>query len=341
MAQTKNAFLRYKILDQCLGNPGRNYTFKDLKNAINEALNEKIQNYDGLSDRQLWIDLEHLEVYYNAPIEKRISGRQRFYSYNRSTPFSIFNNPLNESEKKHLEQAILTLTQFAGRPGFEWTQKVGTFIKGDSNNQRVEPIIEYDVNLDYKGTDLIPVFFNAILNKLVLEFNYIPFNKSKLKVICHPYYLKQFNGRWFIFGRNEKMDNDQWHFPLDRIENVQTNYNLNYKVDSTESWADYFYDIIGVTRYNEPIEKVLLHVNKATLPFIQTKPIHPTQKIRIYEDEKIEIEIQVIPNHEFFSVILSYGKDLVIKEPMNLRKTMQSIVLQMANHYKQTDTDNE
>lgn len=335
MAQTKNAFLRYKILDQCLGNPGRNYTFKDLKTAINEALFEKYPNYKGLSDRQLWNDIEHLEVYYDAPIEKKISGRQRFYSYDRTSTFSIFNNPLNESEKKYLEQAILTLTQFSGRPGFEWTQKVGTFIKSDSQKQHVEPIIEYDVNLDYKGADLIPVFFNAILNKLVLEFNYTPFNKSKLKVICHPYYLKQFNGRWFIFGRNEKMDNDQWHFPLDRIENIKTNYMIKFKESSTESWADYFYDIIGVTRFNKPVERILLKVNKETLPFIQTKPLHPTQKVRIHSNENIEIEIQVIPNHEFFSLLLSYGKDIVIKEPIHLRQTMQSIIFEMADHYKQ------
>jgi predicted DNA-binding transcriptional regulator YafY len=334
MAQTKNSALRYKILDDCLGNPGKRYTFEDLKETINAALIEMNPNWGGISDRQLRYDLKYLEDFYNAPLIMLKEGRKRFYLYENEARFSIFDNPLTKSEKDHLGQAILSLMQFSNRPGFEWLNNLGPIFKDKFNSTQVKSVIEYESNLDYQGNNLVSEIFSAILNKVVLSFDYQPFVGRKMPVVCHPYFLKQFNGRWYVFGRHEQRNKNQWHFPLERIENLAVTYDFNYQLDETEDWQDYFYDIIGVTRFDEQVERIILHVNKEMAPYVQTKPLHPTQKFKKINEQTYEVEIKVIPNLELNSLLLSFGKNLTVQEPLTLKEKLKGIISEMNNNYK-------
>ena len=162
MATTKNAWLRYKILDKCLGNTGRRYTFNDLKEEIDSALIEIDSEYEGISIRQLRKDLQYLQsdAGYSAPIELIIDGRQRFYRY--SERFSIHQNPLNETEYRQLHQAIKTLRNFEGRQEFEWMNEIGPMIEDKVGNVNQRSIIGYDNNLDYSGADNIPILYSCI-----------------------------------------------------------------------------------------------------------------------------------------------------------------------------------
>jgi predicted DNA-binding transcriptional regulator YafY len=333
MAQTKNSALRYKILDECLGNPGKSYTFQDLKESINNALLEVHPEWNGISDRQLSYDLKYLEEFYNAPIIMFKEGRKRFYYYERNSHFSIFNNPLTKSEKGYLEQAILSLMQFSNRPGFEWLSNLGPIFKDKIKNEEVKSVIEYESNFDYQGNHLVSEIFSSILNKVVLKFDYQPFSGTKTPVVCHPYFLKQFNGRWYVFGRHEYKNINQWHFPLERIENLKVSHDFKYIDDETEDWQDYFYDIVGVTRYEGQVEKILMHVNKEMAPYIKTKPLHPTQKFRKINEHLYEVEIKVIPNLELNSLLLSFGKNLIVKEPLFLKQKLKETITIMSENY--------
>lgn len=333
MAITKNSLLRYKILDECLGNYGKRYTFQDLKESINQTFQEIYPEWNGISDRQLRYDIRYLEEYYNAPLKMVKEGRKRFYQYEGDSHFSIFNNPLTKSEKDHLEQAIISLTQFSDRPGFEWLNNLGPFFKDKLISKDVKSVIEYESNYDYQGNHLVSEIFSAILNKVVLKFIYKPFSGNGKEIICHPYFLKQFNGRWYIFGRNEFKNENQWHFPLDRIENLRLLHEYKYIEDKTDDWQDYFYDIIGVTRFDQTVERIILHVNREMAPYIHTKPLHPTQKIKKINDETYEVQIRVIPNYELNSLLLSFGKNLTVIEPLHLKLTMKEIILEMIDNY--------
>jgi predicted DNA-binding transcriptional regulator YafY len=331
MAITRNAWLRYKVLDRCLGNSGRKYTFDDLKEEIDAALIEIDPDYEGISVRQLRKDLQFLQsdAGYNAPIELIIDGRQRYYRYTER--FSIHQNPLNETEYRQLQQAISTLRNFEGRQEFEWMNEIGPIIEDKVGQLDHKSIIGYDTNLDYSGADNIPVLFTSILNKRVLNFIYNPFNGEPKEVTCHPYYLKQFNNRWFLFGRHAELDNDQWNFPLDRIESI-TETDLIYEKDKTD-WEDYFYDIIGVTRPERKLEEIKLLVSIDRLPYIRTKPLHPSQKIRSTEDGLDLIVINVIPNLELIAMILSFGKDIELLEPKWLREKIGSDIKALNSLY--------
>jgi predicted DNA-binding transcriptional regulator YafY len=331
MAVTRNAWLRYKVLDRCLGNSGRKYTFNDLKDEIDAALIEIDPIYEGLSVRQLRKDIQFLQsdAGYNAPIEIIIEGRQRYYRY--SERFSIHQNPLNETEYRQLQQAISTLRNFEGRQEFEWLNELGPQLDDKLGAKSHKPIIGYETNIDYSGSIHIPELFNAILNKRVLSLVYKPFKGEPILVTCHPYYLKQYNGRWFLFGRHEELENDQWNFPLDRIESI-TETNLTYLNDKTD-WEDYFYDIVGVTKPNRPEEEIKLRISANRLPYIRTKPLHPSQKIKTDESGNTLVYLRVIPNLELRSLILSFGSDIQVYEPHWLRRELINIIEKMCSKY--------
>jgi predicted DNA-binding transcriptional regulator YafY len=137
-----------------------------------------------------------------------------------------------------------------------------------------------------------------------------------------------------VFGRHEQRDNDQWHFPLERIENLSLCHQLKYKPDTTEDWQDFFYDIVGVTRFDDEVLKVVLHVNQEMAPYIQTKPLHPTQKFRKMNEQTYEVEIKVIPNLELIALLLSFGKNLIVKEPLSLKEKIKTILREMNLNYE-------
>ena len=49
MAITKNAMIRYLVLDKCFGNTGREYTFEDLLDECNNALLNANPHSSGIS----------------------------------------------------------------------------------------------------------------------------------------------------------------------------------------------------------------------------------------------------------------------------------------------------
>ena len=58
-------------------------------------------------------------------------------------------------------------------------------------------------------------------------------------------------------------------------------------------------------------------------PYIKTKPLHPTQKFIKINEYLYEVEMNVIPNLELNSLLLSFGKHLIVKEPLFLRQKLK------------------
>ena len=79
MPTTKKPLKRYSILDRCFSNTGRNYTFEDLKEAVNDWMLEKDPQSKGISTRQLRDDMAFMKSYdgWEAPKIGRASCRER------------------------------------------------------------------------------------------------------------------------------------------------------------------------------------------------------------------------------------------------------------------------
>lgn len=336
MFTTKHQILRYNKLDKCFQNTGKEYTIDDLLDAVNEALREYDPNSDGIQIRTLRKDISFMkrESGYNAPIEALKGSNGSYYYRYTDRNFSINSSPLNDTEAEQLKNAVSILNRFEGSPEFEWVNQLGPLLndKFGLKNQE-KKVMSLESNIDYKGYDHITPLFNAIINKTVLKINYEPFGKESYDVIFHPYFLKQYNNRWFVFGYNEFNQNPHWNLALDRINGSIETIKEKYKKDETD-WQEFFDDIIGVSKDpNKELEEVKLIFSKEQAPYIQTKPLHWSQKSKLLDDGTLEVRIKVIINYELETRILSFGEKAKVIEPYELVNRIKERVNQQITNY--------
>ena len=172
--------------------------------------------------------------------------------------------------------------------------------------------------------------FNAIVNERVLLVKYQDFKSSEpYEITFHPYYLKQYNNRWFAFGLNSDNQVSNWNLALDRIESLSET-TLKYKQSETD-WEEYFYDLVGVTRpENVGLQEIVLKFSPEVAPYVITKPVHPSQKHK-NDPTGLEVKINVIPNFELERLVLSFGEQVRVISPQNFKERI-SQRLNSANH---------
>ena len=337
MATNKNAFIRYKILDNCFRNKGKRYFIDDLIAECDKILSEINFSSIGISRRQLFEDISFMESKEGWDIEliKERDGKRVFYRY-ANPSFSINNMPLNELEINQLKSAVNILSQFKGMPQFEWINELVPKLKqGLSTEEDSITIMEFDSNQYLKGIEFLGALHNAILYKKILMIRYKPYQEEQaFDVIIHPYFLKQYNNRWFLFGYNGENEKYDWNLALDRIVSVNE-INGKYKKNTVVNWQEYFEDIIGVTKPNsEVVENVLLHFNNKTGYYMETKPIHGSQKSKwIKENTILELSLEVIINYELERFILSYADSVIVIKPKKLVEIIQKRLEIASNNY--------
>lgn len=326
MATNKNALIRYKVLDKCFRNLGKRYFIDDLIAECENVLLEIAPESNGISRRQIFQDIAFMESKEGWQIElaKMRDGKKVYYRYT-DTSFSINNMPLSEVEINQLKATVDILSQFRGMPQFEWVNELVPKLKqGISSEEASATIMEFDSNQYLKGIEYLGSLHNAIFYKKVLSINYQPFeNEFPYEVIIHPYFLKQYNNRWFLFGYNPEKEKYDWNLAIDRIVLINE-INGKYIKNTTIDWQEYFEDIIGVTKpINAVLENVVLHFIGKTGNYMETKPLHGSQKSKWLDNNILEVNLQIIINYELERLILSYADSVKVIKPDFFAKTIK------------------
>ena len=151
-----------------------------------------------------------------------------------------------------------------------------------------------------------------------------------------PYYLKQFNDRWYLIAQAVGYYN-YGHYALDRIESFEE-VDMKY-LESEIDFEEYFDDVIGVTvpERLEPLD-VVLRVSNNRFNYIKTKPLHLSQRVIGEERTHTTIAINVKINKELISLILSFGPDVEVIAPANLRKEVAKRIRAMNYPYENKST---
>ena len=256
-------------------------------------------------------------------VEKRtIEGRKAYYRY-ADMSFSINSTPINEQEATQLKEAIVTLSRFKGMPQFEWVEELKTRLEDSFGFLKTEnKIIEFDQNPYLKGIEFLGTLYNAIAYKKTLKINYQGFKQAEpISNEFSPYYLKQYNNRWFLFAKTAGYDS-LTNLALDRILSL-TETNEKY-CDTDIDFEEYFEDLIGVTVPEDPAEKILLRVTNEQIPYILSKPLHGSQKIKERGEGTTSFEIEVKINYELLSLLISQGIEVI--SPTSLRELLKERV---------------
>ncbi len=96
----------------------------------------------------------------------------------------------------------------------------------------------------------------------------------------------------------------------------------------------YYKNVIGVTvePYSQA-EEIILLFNHKTAPYVQTKPIHASQKTLKETVDGVMISIHVQHNYELEKEILSFGENVKVLFPRQLKRSITSRLVNAADNY--------
>ena len=212
-----------------------------------------------------------------------------------------------------------------------------------ARKQKGEQVISASLDRILTNIEYLPMLYEAIVNKQVLEIDYKSFGGEQETLIFHPHYLKEYNGRWNLFGHAEGHSPENgYNVPLDR---VQTRPREKSKVEYISAppmfYEQFFRDIIGVShtkdtiKYNIIVRAHTYYIYKLT----ETKPIHQSQSIAtLWGDHENgtygEFSLEVEVNNEFIGRILQMGAGLEIVSPKEVRDLFKQRVKDLAKLYE-------
>lgn len=212
-------------------------------------------------------------------------------------------------------------------------------------------IIDFDQSSRLEHIEHVPTFFNAIESgKQILRFGYRPrFGEEVVQMLFTPFYLKEYNQRWFVFGKSTTLDHKPLRYSICGIERIVGKISvaeeLPEPVKSPMSAKNYFKDIVGVTRKNGSILTIVIETNTPEAFYrLYTKPLHHSQKIVTEPGVGVKgvISIKVIPNQELNAQLLAFGPDIKILSPKEFKKPFESRVKALAEQYFKIDNqDND
>ena len=321
MAQTRNAQLRYRVLDRCFRNRVSPKTFDELKDEINEVFRDLVDDHFEISDRTLREDIRIMRdsCGFNAPIVARRVGNNQYRYYYSDPNFSIFKTALSEKDVDTLQSTIEMLGRYRGLPSTAWLEEIisSLELRFDLKVSHKQ-LVAFEQNPELKGLEHLSALIDATMNEQTLDITYRSYRGNENTYAISPYYMKQYNGRWFLLG----LDNTKcrlMNMALDRIVSFKSSTE-DFVPNQNIDFDTYFDDIIGVTVPDNDIKKetIVLRFSEVRYPYVISKPIHPSQEI--IDPESHTISICVRPNRELYQRLFSFIPDVEVISPEWIRK---------------------
>ena len=259
------------------------------------------------------------------------------------------NDPLEQERKAVVQKSIEDYVSFckasAGIMPASWFSSFfeNTQLLLDTNRESINGDTRISSSMEQNLTNihLLPLFFKAITNKQVLRFNYQRFGQEPFTITFHPQFLKEYNGRWFVFGEADREPFHAYNVPLDRIVGeVITVKDAEYIPAPKGYYQQFFKNIIGVTHEKgAKVEEVIIRTKtEYQHGLLLTKPLHHSQKETLPFGEHDgqwygEVTLTIEPNREMRGRILLYGENLEVISPLSLRMQVIEILKKQMEQY--------
>ena len=203
-------------------------------------------------------------------------------------------------------------------------------VKSDPQN-----LIFFEQNDRLQGLKYLSDLIDKTIGHVTIDVFYCTYTGSEHLMTIHPYFLKQYNGRWFLFGLNEKYNNIS-NLALDRIIRYRRS-DIPFKKNDVIDVNSYFNDIVGVTipKQDKEIESIRIRFSERRFPYVVSKPIHHSQ---IVVDSNT-VEIKVKQTKELDQQIFSYIPDAVVLSPEWYRNYIREKIEDSLKKYLSVQND--
>lgn len=329
MPKNKDALIRYRVINKCFLEK-KDVTLKELVTACEEAL-----DISPLSERTIEADIRAMRydrgLGYNAPIKM---NRSKGVYYYEDPSYSIDNIPLNEEELDSLLFASRLLEQFKDIELFRtFKGSIDKLVEAVNvyhlpEYKDIRNFIEFE-RVEYtKGTNHLKELIDAIKNKSVIKIEYHSFTSPRSTFhILHPYHLKEYHNRWFLIGYNEQYS-DIRTYGLDRIIKIQIEGTLRFK-DVGFDAQRYYENVIGISVSQEEPVEIHIAFSELQTQYIMSQPLHRSQEFVKMLGNRYIYKFFLVPNYEFYALILSLGAEVEVVKPSNIRLNYVQILVQL------------
>lgn len=325
MPANKYALLRYRIIDRCLTNSASPFpTKEDLRMACEDSLYGSLGEHisESTIEKDLWAMRNEGELGYYAPIAYHKGHKGYFYE---DPEYTINDVSLSNEDIDAIKFAANTLFQFKGIPIFQQFDSAidkiinRLNISPDVENKEVDEFVQFESSESVVGSEYLETLFQAIRSQKKISFDYLKFGADQSKhYLASPILLKEYRSRWYLVAL---VDGSLGHrtFGLERVTQ------LSVLAERFERPANFdaqgiFEHSIGITEMDEPPVTILIRFDKSQAPYIESNPLHHSQRIVKRSDEHLEIEIHVHQTYELINMILGFGHHAQVKSPSSLKK---------------------
>ena len=339
MPTDKNKLLRYKVLDNCFRDTSRLYRIDDLV----ERCNHELARLDlrPVSRRTVQLDLQTLQAEpYNVEFDPELQ-RSRCYRY-ADLGFVLSVLTLTTTSRDALRQTIDLLRERCSdpdeqHPQWQWMLASLEAIAAD-RPMEAGAYVSFENNASFAGNVHFAALLEAVVGHHPVVVRYRPYQSTEsteLKV--HPYHLKQYNSRWFLFCAQEGVEG-LTNLALDRILSVRPWRHAFRETDT--NFQHYFDDMVGVSvNTSMATEQIVLRVRNVRYPYVETKPFSEKQRIVSHDNLCHTIAFPLKVNNEFVAQLLSFGADIEVLQPQHLRQRLASAAEQMHRQYSNAQKD--
>ena len=315
MPGKSNALIRYQYLDGLFSDYNNKYNLETILKKVNEHLGD-----DGVSERQLKNDFRAIRKMLREGVHLDAipyQGKKCYYRYSEEN-YSLYKSQFSKEDVKLISSTIDALRRYRGLPNFAWLEEIISNLEfrfGIKSNS--ENVVAFDQNERLVGLKYLSKVIDAAVNHTPLTIFYKTYKGKEVKSTLHPYHVKQYNNRWFLFGYEEESGKIA-NKALDRIQLILPS-NLSFRPNKDIDFSHFFDDVIGVTIPNEDVEKetIVLRFSEARFPYVTSKPIHWSQNT--LDEKDCTITLSLKPNRELEQQILSFGPDVEVLSPELLR----------------------
>ena len=184
------------------------------------------------------------------------------------------------------------------------------------------------------GTEHFHHLLFAIKNNFIITFyhqKFLDFEITERKV--EPLVIKESQNRWYLVAKDSR-DSEIKTFGLDRISNLKTTKEKFEKIPKILI-EEKFRNAFGITTNNTKPEKIIIKATEQESRYIETLPLHHSQKF-LYEKDGFQFyELFLTPTYDFISEILSFGQNIILVEPLSLKKQIRSELKKILENYRE------
>src|SRR5690554_499177 len=192
--------------------------------------------------------------------------------------------------------------------------------------------IDFEYEGIASGVEFLQDVLQAIRTHHIIQFNHKSYQTGKTQsYTVKPYLIKEYQGRWYVIG--EVKDRSEFRtFGMDRIDTLEI-LTDTFTPKKNTNLKERFHDVVGLTYSVGKLQKIILAVKNSQIPYLNSVPLHSSQRIIEEKENETFIELLFKPNYEFLQRIFMQMDTVRVIEPISLEKEIKARLERMKEMY--------